>query len=115
MADATETLTAEQGEALANEMAAMADAAKSPTKMDAVKGFLWRYIGGAFADNKNGEKVASLGRVAFVVWFGQATYKWQTMTASEDLPDSMMTIGLSLLAFVTGTKLIGAIAKRVKA
>lgn len=105
----TDAATPKPGE-LASMAATMAEVKTG--KLDTIKSVAWKYLGGAIADAKNGEQVISLGRVAFLVWYGQATYLWQTMPADRDLPASMLTIGISLLAYVTGTKVLDAVRGR---
>jgi len=70
---------------------------------------VWKYLGALVADRKDGKIAISLGRIAFVVWYAQATWVWTDWSPAEDLPAGMLTIGIALLAYVTGSKIVEAV------
>jgi hypothetical protein len=92
-----------------------AEGAAAPSTGAKLRAGVWRVFGAAFGEVKDGRAAISLGRVAFAVWMAQATWQWQHLGQGQDIPPSMLTVGLVLLGYVTATKALdaaGAIFKR---
>lgn len=79
----------------------------------AIKATAWKYLGAMFLEVKdNGTRAVSMGRVAFLALFAQAMWIWSGWSEAVDLPGGMLTILGGLLAYITGTKVVDAIAAR---
>lgn len=78
----------------------------SKEKIDALKHHSWKWIGSLFMDQKNGHQAMSLGRLAFVAMLLQAQWIWSGFSDQTDLAPGQLTVLLSLLGYVIGSKAI---------
>ena len=94
---------------------AAADAEAKPSLVNRTLAVLWRVLGAAFGETKDGVRAISLGRVAFLAVLTQAMVLWQSMPAGEDLPGSMQHALLALLGYVAGSMPLKALADYISA
>lgn len=85
---------------------------KSEELKQKVKESVWKYLGAMVLEFKGGVLAVSLGRVAFMALFAQSMWIWSEWSKPEDLPAGMLTVLLGLLAYITGGKVVDAVARR---
>lgn len=62
-----------------------------------IKRTIWKYVGAAFLEKKEGSMALSLGRVSFLAVFSLAMWKW-----AHDMDPAMTMVGTmtALLAYI---------------
>jgi len=83
---------------------------------EGLKTWCFKYIGGLFMEDKAGQMVVSLGRVAILLVLLQMMWIWKRAVVDGEqisaLPEGMIEVFLILASYVFGTKAVNALNKK---
>jgi len=83
-----------------------------------VRSWAYKYIGGLFMDEKNGQLTMSLGRVTLLLILFQMMWVWRKVVLDAEpggeLPDGMLEVFLILASYVFGSKITSALHTKWK-
>jgi len=76
-------------------------------------GWVYKYVGGLFMEEKNGKLTISLGRVAIILVLFQMMWVWRRVVLDgqpgAELPDGMLEVFIALASYVFGSKAVTAL------
>lgn len=80
--------------------------ASAKSLIASAKHTIWKYLGAAFLEPKDGTLALSLGRVSCVAVLAQAMWIWRT---GVDIPTTMAVVLTALLGYIGVGKVVEAI------